>query len=159
MCPFASRNSLNPLALAFCHGRGRGFEPRRPRHILKKLVECGLENERTKDTSAGNSAIQVLQQQEGSRRREPFPFAGTSVIGVFCCREKQAGHGTESVPRLLSTGLLVDLQGDARVRMVQLLLDRLHIFLLTSEEVYKRMPEVCHPTRLWMPAATVAGCR
>jgi hypothetical protein len=25
MCPFASRNSLNPLVLAFCHGGGRRF--------------------------------------------------------------------------------------------------------------------------------------
>jgi hypothetical protein len=26
-----------------CHGRGRGFEPRRPRQILKDLLESGAQ--------------------------------------------------------------------------------------------------------------------
>jgi hypothetical protein len=34
--PSASRNSLIPLFLYFCHGRGRGFEPRPPRHKPEK---------------------------------------------------------------------------------------------------------------------------
>jgi hypothetical protein len=32
LCPCVPAKPLIALALSFCHGRGRGFEPRRPRH-------------------------------------------------------------------------------------------------------------------------------
>ena len=41
------RNNLGDVAQLVralpCHGRGRGFEPRRPRQILKNLLESGAQ--------------------------------------------------------------------------------------------------------------------
>ena len=38
--------SLKNLKAVDCHGRGRGFEPRRPRHI--SVIKCGLYGKVTK---------------------------------------------------------------------------------------------------------------
>ena len=40
-----------------CHGRGRGFESRRPRHILNNLRRIWLETEGTKGTLSGCSSL------------------------------------------------------------------------------------------------------
>jgi hypothetical protein len=48
-----------------CHGRGRGFEPRRPRHHSKGLtVNVASKTREQKRYIRENSAIQVQQQQE-----------------------------------------------------------------------------------------------
>src|ERR1700733_6685618 len=48
-----------------CHGRGRGFEPRRPRHIPKDLQGMWPRNERAKKgTFARISRYKFLQQRE-----------------------------------------------------------------------------------------------
>jgi hypothetical protein len=39
LCLKEPAKSLIPLALPFCHGSGRGFEPRRPRRHSKRLKE------------------------------------------------------------------------------------------------------------------------
>jgi hypothetical protein len=83
--------------------------------------------ENKKGTFARIARYKFSSNKKGSRQWEPFSFAGASVGGVLCCREKQFGHGAESVPLLVATRLLVDLHGDARVRVAQQLLDRLHI--------------------------------
>jgi hypothetical protein len=45
MYPFHPANSMIPLALPFCHGRGRGFEPQCPRHRFQKTYLGSVESD------------------------------------------------------------------------------------------------------------------
>jgi hypothetical protein len=74
------------IVLALCHGRGRGFEPRRPRQILKDLSPVWHVAPRYKKVQVQILALielagqHVLGQEEAPATREP-PLLFGAVTG------------------------------------------------------------------------------
>jgi hypothetical protein len=70
MVPNSAKNGhpwrLVSVSYAFCHGRGRGFEPRRPRHTFQKTYAEWVE---TREGAKGHRFVPLLCPFRSELRR------------------------------------------------------------------------------------------
>ena len=131
--PFQSSRLLCiPLILmeiALCNGRGRGFEPRRPRHTKQNLA------------SYGTSCDKRIRVRLGSLRAGGYPKRGSSNLSLT-----RAGHHHPYNLALCGSfmrvhGLRVHVERDPAARVPYGLLYRPKILLSCFSNVMKRIAE------------------